>query len=178
MDRTVTEVKSSAAKLEDVEDATKKAPSPIRCAFSLTMVQRPLDYFSWQGRWLPSRSNLTRPAITLDAWPAWSNSGHMVMDLKSYLHLNDPKSLVNWRRDCQIGAYHNMAGESAANTTAESSQLKIFLQSLSDSGSFDILAKDELVEFLASEIGNKINGFLIRPGSLIDASLFACWIWD
>jgi acyl carrier protein len=101
----------------------------------------------------------------------WSSSGHMLMGLKSHLHLDDPKNPVNWRRDRRMGFYHNMVTEGASNTTAGSSQLKLFLESLYEDGRSSILEKEESIEFLACEIGNKINEFLLRPGSSIDTTL-------
>lgn len=101
----------------------------------------------------------------------WSSSGHMVMGLKSHLHLDDPKNPVSWRRDRRMGFYHNMATEGASNTITESSLLKLFLESLYEDGGSNILAKEESIEFLACEIGNKVNEFLLRPGSSIDTTL-------
>ncbi|KAH6951861.1 hypothetical protein DER45DRAFT_529184 [Fusarium avenaceum] len=105
------------------------------------------------------------------AYLPWSSSGHRIMGLKSQLHLDDPKNPVNWRRDRRMGFYHNMATEGASSTAMESSQLKLFLESLYEDCGSGILEKEESIEFLACEIGNKINEFLLRPGSSIDTSL-------
>jgi aryl carrier-like protein len=101
----------------------------------------------------------------------WSSSSHMVMGLKSHLHLDDAKNTVSWRRDRRMGFYHNMATEGDSNATTESSQLKLFLETLYEDGGSTILKKEESIEFLACEIGNKINEFLLRPGSSIDTTL-------
>lgn len=109
--------------------------------------------------------------LSSGAYLPWNSSGHMIMGLKSHLHLDDPKNPANWRRDRRMGFYHNMATEGASSTATESSQLKLFLESLYEDGGSSILEKEESIEFLACEIGNKINEFLLRPGSSIDTSL-------
>ncbi|KAF5009992.1 hypothetical protein FDECE_3829 [Fusarium decemcellulare] len=103
-------------------------------------------------------------------WCAWANDGHLVMGLRSELHLDDAKNPTNWRRDRRMGMYHNIAAGEASDTRAESSSLKQFLQSLAD-GDGVSLGDESTIEFLATEIGTKINDFLMREMTTIDTSL-------
>ncbi|KAG5795056.1 hypothetical protein H9Q69_005899 [Fusarium xylarioides] len=101
----------------------------------------------------------------------WSNNGHIAMGLKSYLHLEDPKNPTNWRRDRRMGAYHNIPAGDASNAQTENTKLKIFLQNLTEGEGIDILAKQESIDFIAIEIGTKINDFLLKPDAPVDPSL-------
>ncbi|KAF5546053.1 polyketide synthase, partial [Fusarium phyllophilum] len=101
----------------------------------------------------------------------WENSGHIIMGMRSYLHLDDPKNPTNWRRDRRMGAYHNLPTADQADTRGESSQLKVFLQSISEGDAIEVLAKEESIDFLSIEIGTKVNDFLLRPDGPIDPNL-------
>ncbi|KAF9774942.1 hypothetical protein IL306_006990, partial [Fusarium sp. DS 682] len=101
----------------------------------------------------------------------WSNNGHIVMGLKPYLHLDDPKNPTNSRRDRRMGSYHNMPSGETSDTRAERSQLKLFLQNITDGDGIEILAKQESIDFLAIEIGTKINDFLLKPDAPVDPNL-------
>jgi aryl carrier-like protein len=102
----------------------------------------------------------------------WENNAHIIMGLRSELHLKDPKNPTNWRRDRRMGMYHNSPIEETAKTSAESSGLKQFLQSLPDGNAEAILAEETAVEFLALETGRKIHDFLLKPADAeVDASV-------
>ncbi|KAL7755238.1 hypothetical protein ACKLNR_014995 [Fusarium oxysporum f. sp. zingiberi] len=101
----------------------------------------------------------------------WKNNGHIIMGLRSHLHLDDPKNPTNWRRDRRMGAYHNLSTGDQADTRGESSQLKVILQSVSEGDSIETLAKEESIDFLSMEIGTKVNEFLLRPDAPVDPDL-------
>ncbi|EXL92121.1 KR domain-containing protein [Fusarium oxysporum II5] len=101
----------------------------------------------------------------------WKNNGHIIMGLRSHLHLDDPKNPTNWRRDRRMGAYHNLSTGDQADTRGESSQLKVFLQSVSEGNAIETLAKEESIGFLSMEIGTKFNDFLLRPDAPVDPDL-------
>ncbi|SCO58404.1 polyketide synthase [Fusarium fujikuroi] len=103
-------------------------------------------------------------------WSPWKNNGHILMGMRSHLHLDDPKNPTNWRRDRRMGAYHNFSTGDQSDTRGERSQLKTFLQSISE-GDIGILAKKESIDFLSIEIGAKVNDFLLRPDVPIDPNL-------
>ncbi|KAF4445617.1 polyketide synthase [Fusarium austroafricanum] len=101
----------------------------------------------------------------------WSNNGHIIMGLKSDLHLDDPKNRTNWRRDRRMGAYHNLPTGDASDPRAERNQLKMFLQSITTDDGIELLAMQESIDFLGIEIGTKINDFLLKPDAPIDLGL-------
>ncbi|EEU34613.1 uncharacterized protein NECHADRAFT_106233 [Fusarium vanettenii 77-13-4] len=101
----------------------------------------------------------------------WENKGHIIMGLRSELHLDNPKNPTNWRRDRRMGIYHNLAVGDASDARGESHSLKEFLQTLTDGDGAGILAQESTVDFLAVEIGRKINDFLLKPDTTIDTSL-------
>nr|ALQ33027.1 putative polyketide synthase [Fusarium subglutinans] len=100
----------------------------------------------------------------------WNHNGHIIMGLRSHLHLDDPKNPTNWRRDRRMGAYHNLPTGDKADTRGERSQLKDFLESVSG-GAVEILVKEESIDFLSIEIGRKVNDFLLRPDGPVDPNL-------
>ncbi|KAF5022679.1 hypothetical protein F66182_5227 [Fusarium sp. NRRL 66182] len=105
------------------------------------------------------------------AWSAWKDDGHIILGLRSELDLDDPRNPTNWRRDRRMGAYHNVAAGDASDARAESSSLKVFLQSVTDGHGVARLREEESVSFLAGEMGRKINDFLLKPETAIDTSL-------
>jgi hypothetical protein len=109
--------------------------------------------------------------LSSNEWSPWKNDGHIVMGMTSHLHLDDPKSPTNWRRDRRMGAYHNLPTGDKSDTRGESSQLKIFLQSVSEGDVIETLAKEESIDFLSIEIGTKVNDFLLRPDAPVDPNL-------
>nr|ALQ32947.1 putative polyketide synthase [Fusarium sacchari] len=101
---------------------------------------------------------------------AWKNNGHILMGMKSNLHLDDPKNPTNWRRDRRMGAYHNLTTGDQADSRSDSSQLKVFLQSLNQGGA-ESLIQEASIDFLSIEIGTKVNEFLLRPDVPVDPNL-------
>ena len=102
----------------------------------------------------------------------WENNAHIIMGLRSELHMKDPKNPTNWRRDRRMGMYHNSPIEETIKTSAESSGLKQFLQGLPEGNADVILTEESTVEFLALETGRKIHDFLLKPADAeIDASV-------
>ncbi|KAF5689873.1 polyketide synthase [Fusarium denticulatum] len=97
-----------------------------------------------------------------------NNNGHIIMGLRSHLHLDDPKNTTNWRRDRRMGTYHNLPTGDQADTRGESSQLKVFFQSVNEGDVIETLAKEESIDFLSMEIGKKVNEFLLRPDAPVD----------
>ncbi|KAH7195357.1 polyketide synthase [Fusarium oxysporum] len=104
-------------------------------------------------------------------WSPWKNNGHIVMGMRSHLHLDDPKNPTNWRRDRRMGAYHNLPTGDKPDTRGESSRLKAFLQSVNEGDPIEIPAKEESIDFLSMEIGTKVNEFLLRPDAPVDPNL-------
>ncbi|KAH8650845.1 hypothetical protein BGZ60DRAFT_534031 [Tricladium varicosporioides] len=100
--------------------------------------------------------------------PPWKATGHIVMGLRSELHLDDPKNTTNWRRDCRMGMYHNIPIEEARDITAESTCLKQFLESLVGDDARKILADETSIDFLALETGQKIYDFLLKPDTEVN----------
>lgn len=101
----------------------------------------------------------------------WKNNGHIVVGLRSGLHLDDPKNPTNWRRDRRMGAYHNLPTGAVSQRQGEGSLLKIFLQGVSEGEAIATLAKEESIDFVSMEIGKKVNEFLLRPDAPVDPNL-------
>ncbi|KAF5584071.1 polyketide synthase [Fusarium pseudocircinatum] len=101
----------------------------------------------------------------------WNNNGHIIMGLRSHLHLDDPRNPTNWRRDRRMGTYHNLPTGDQADTRGESNRLKVFLQSISEGDANEILAREESIDFLSVEISVKVNDFLLRPDAPVDPNL-------
>ncbi|KAH7110764.1 hypothetical protein EDB81DRAFT_831591 [Dactylonectria macrodidyma] len=103
--------------------------------------------------------------------PPWESSGHIIMGLRSELHLDDPKNPTNWRRDRRMGVYHNTPIAEAVNTRTNSQRLTEFLETLADGSPEIILAEEASIEFLAIETGRKIYDFLLKQDAEIDVRL-------
>lgn len=101
----------------------------------------------------------------------WETSGHIVMGLRSELHLEDPKNTTNWRRDPRMGMYHNIPIEEARHAAADSTRLNQFLKSISEDATGSILADKASIDFLALETGQKIHDFLLRPDAEVNIEL-------
>ncbi|KAF7554946.1 hypothetical protein G7Z17_g2570 [Cylindrodendrum hubeiense] len=103
--------------------------------------------------------------------PPWESSGHIIMGLRSELHLDDPKNPTNWRRDRRMGIYHNMPMEETVHTRTNSQRVKEFLETLADGSPEVILGEDAAISFLAIETGRKIYDFLLKQDAEIDLTL-------
>ncbi|EXK26726.1 hypothetical protein FOMG_16673 [Fusarium oxysporum f. sp. melonis 26406] len=108
--------------------------------------------------------------LSSGAWSAWKNDGHIIIGLRSELHLDDLNNPTNWRRDRRMGAYHNRADD-VSDTRAESNALKVFLKDVTEGDGATVLSQQESITFLAKEIGKKINDFLLKPDTAIDTRL-------
>ncbi|KAF5721025.1 polyketide synthase [Fusarium mundagurra] len=109
--------------------------------------------------------------LTSSGWSPWKNNGHILMGMRSHLHLDDANNPTNWRRDRRMGAYHNVSARDQSDTRGERSQVKNFLQSLIEGDVDEILAKEDAIDFLSIEIGTKVNDFLLRPDGPVDPNL-------
>ncbi|KAJ2896892.1 putative polyketide synthase [Zalerion maritima] len=92
----------------------------------------------------------------------WSNSSHVVSGMRSEKDLDDPSNKISWRLDRRMGLYHNAHRSGAGKDTAAAvSELQAFLSRAKDD-SPQILTEGSGIEFLAKEIGRKLNDFMIR----------------
>lgn len=114
------------------------------------------------------------------ALQSWENLSQIVMGLRSTsdLHLDDPNSRTNWRRDRRMGRYHNIRpDEEHRASSSGANRLAIFLDSIigsdGESGR-NRLADPEVVAYLAREIGEKIYELILKPiadGEEVDTRL-------
>ncbi|KPM42830.1 Lovastatin diketide synthase LovF [Neonectria ditissima] len=104
---------------------------------------------------------------------SWQSSGHIIMGLRSELHLDDAKNATNWRRDRRMGVYHNAPAAEAASARTDSERLRGFLDELRRGGGAedDVLGDEATVEFLAVETGRKIYDFLLKPDADADVDV-------
>lgn len=103
--------------------------------------------------------------------PPWDNPAHIVMGLRSELHLDDPGNPTNWRRDRRMGMYHNITVERTSKASAENSRVKQFLEDLSNGNAESILVQESTFDLLAVETGRKIYDFLLKQEDEIDVGL-------
>ena len=107
-------------------------------------------------------------ADSASLYTPWQSSGHVIMGLRSEIHLNDPNCHTSWRRDRRMGHYHNITEAVANDNSANSNALKSFLSRAADDP--DILSKKSNIEFLALEIGQKVFKFMLKQED-VDISL-------
>lgn len=100
----------------------------------------------------------------------WMSTGHIIMGLRSVVHLEDPNCQTSWRRDRRMGMYHNIPKESVGDASAlNSNSLKIFLSRAAENT--DILAEKDSTDYLADEIGRRIFRFMMKPEEDMDIGM-------
>ncbi|KAK3687394.1 KR domain-containing protein [Podospora appendiculata] len=125
----------------------------------------------------PKPTNPTNPTITsvdtdtdLTKTASWKAESHIVMGLRSEIHLEDPACTTSWRRDRRMGMYHNIPKEATGEaTSANANALKAFLARAADD--VDVLKDSASVEFLATEIGLRIFRFMMKPEDDMDIAM-------
>lgn len=100
---------------------------------------------------------------------SWKSSGHLIMGLRSEVHLEDPNCQTSWRRDRRMGMYHNVRDSASGDSSANSNALKSFLSRAS--GDPDMLSAVSSIEYLALEIGRKIFKFMMKPEEEVEISM-------
>jgi aryl carrier-like protein len=107
--------------------------------------------------------------ISADPAAPWKNSNHLIMGLRSEVHLEDPNCQASWRRDRRMGMYHNIRNTTAGDTSTNTNALKNFLSRVADDP--QILDEKASAEYLALEIGQRVFKFMMKPEEDIDISL-------
>lgn len=106
---------------------------------------------------------------TLTTTP-WKSDGHVIMGLRSEVHLEDPSCQASWRRDRRMGMYHNVPQEASGDSmSSDANALKAFLSRVADDT--DLLDVPDNEDFLASEIGCRIFRFMMKPEEDMDISM-------
>lgn len=128
-----------------------------------------LDYMELAA--LNSFPPLTDPSASAgDPTASWKSDGHIIMGLRSEVHLGDPNCQASWRRDRRMGMYHNVPKDVLADSSsANSNALKSFLSRVADDP--EILEESSSTEFLAIEIGLRIFRFMMKPEEGIDIGM-------
>ncbi|KAL7916747.1 putative polyketide synthase [Trichoderma velutinum] len=109
-------------------------------------------------------------ANDLTTTASWKSEGHIIMGLRSEVHLEDPACQASWRRDRRMGMYHNVPQEAGGDTSSSNANaLKAFLGRAADE--MDILKDQANMDFLAEEIGYRIFRFMMKPEEDMDISL-------
>ena len=107
----------------------------------------------------------SRPPVNEGVWTQprapWKNPGHIVMGLRSEVHLDDPSCQTSWRRDRRMGMYHNIQDKPAEEGSPDrSSALRNFLLQAADEP--DLLKQLSSTEYLAREIQQRIFKFMMK----------------
>lgn len=116
----------------------------------------------------PTKSVSGTPAS--DNIAAWKSSGHIIMGLKSEVHLNDPNCQTSWRRDRRMGMFHNIPKDNDGGSgTNNSNALKSFIVRAASDPS--ILDEESSTKYLANEIGLRIFRFMMKAEEDMETSL-------
>ena len=99
----------------------------------------------------------------------WKSTGHLIMGLRSDVHLEDPNCQTSWRRDRRMGMYHNVRDTASGVATADSNVLKTFLSRATNHP--EILGENASAEYIALEIGQKVFRFMMKAEEEVDISL-------
>jgi len=120
----------------------------------------------------PPKAPSTSTTTTVDdPTAAWSSPGHIIMGLRSEVHLEDPNCQASWRRDRRMGMYHNIPKEAtgADPSSGNSNALRSFLSRASIDP--DILHEKTSTDYLATEIGIRIFRFMMKPEEDMELSM-------
>lgn len=98
-----------------------------------------------------------------------SNPFQLIMGLHVDQDLDDPKCRAMWRRDRRMGFYHNNGSRAlAAGAKTQNNALQEFLASLTELNTKEMLQAETTLDLFATEIGRKIQEYLLRPDEKID----------
>lgn len=94
---------------------------------------------------------------------SWKSEGHIIMGLRSEVHLEDPACRVSWRRDRRMGMYHNVpkAEAEGGSSAGSNNALRAFFTQIADDP--NILQDQTSIDLLANEIGFRIFRFMMKP---------------
>jgi aryl carrier-like protein len=95
------------------------------------------------------------------------NNRSFVLGLGSTVPINADNNATIWK-DLRMAAYHNDAGTNV-EVTASSDKLKSFIMAAKTDPS--IISSPETSSFLATEIGKKLFGFLLKPEEELNTQL-------
>lgn len=105
-----------------------------------------------------------------DLAASWKSTGHIIMGLRSEVHLEDPNCQASWRRDRRMGMYHNVPREAVGESSAmNSNTLKVFMSRAADDPA--MLEEKESTDYLADEIGRRIFRFMMKPEEDMDVGM-------
>lgn len=131
-----------------------------------------LDFFEHSLLHQHNSPGTTAPAGKLSSW---ANHGHTIAGVHSETSLTDPNCPTLWRRNREMGFYHNIqATASGTMARSTSSALALFIEEAASSGDASkILDGDAAVDFLATEIGLRILQLMMREAEdgVVDVSL-------
>ncbi|KAM0744888.1 hypothetical protein ACQRIT_000272 [Beauveria bassiana] len=120
-----------------------------------------LDFFEYCLLNQHNNSDIRAPESDISSW---TNHGHTIAGVHSETSLTDPNCPTVWRRNREMGFYHNVqstsSGVMARNT---SSALALFIQETSSCADVaKLLDSDATIDFLATEIGLRILQLMMR----------------
>ncbi len=105
-----------------------------------------------------------------DVAASWKSTGHIIMGLRSEVHLEDANCQASWRRDRRMGMYHNVPREAVGESSAmNSNTLKVFMSRAADDPA--VLEEQESTDYLADEIGRRIFRFMMKAEEDMDIGM-------
>jgi hypothetical protein len=112
----------------------------------------------------PPRKTCTNSAVS--DFVDWNT---LVLGLGTALPLSSPKNRAFWKKDRRMAVYHNSSKATLDGAGSNDDSLKSWLvKARSDAGT---LKADDVVAFLAREIGKKLFSFLLRSDEDMDTSV-------
>lgn len=99
----------------------------------------------------------------------WTNTGQVIMGLRSDLHPDDPNNRTHWRRDRRMGIYHNIKNTNTVDHSASDNQLKQFLLRCAEDP--DLLAEADSEDLLAREFGLKVYSVMLKEAEDLDVDI-------
>ncbi|QKX63237.1 uncharacterized protein TRUGW13939_10406 [Talaromyces rugulosus] len=128
-----------------------------------------LDYFEFA---VLHQQDEVQSSSPKDQLSSWANDSHTIVGLHSEMPLDDPNCHTIWRRNREMGFYHNVSTTSNNNISKSSSGLKAFIEQATSSGDpAKFLDNDAAVDYLATEIGLRILQLMMRDADEVDISV-------
>lgn len=108
-------------------------------------------------------------AVATGSSSRFANPNAFILGLGSTIPLSSPSNRAVWKKDRRMAAYHNAAGNGAADTKASAETLKSYLASAK--AGLSLLKSPEAPKLLAVEIGKKLFDLLLKPQEELNTAL-------
>ena len=104
-------------------------------------------------------------AVSMDDF---NNPNQIMQGLKSTVPLSDPNNRTIWKHDVRMSLYRNLETSVDITSTAGNEALKQFLSTVVSD--VKVLDNTDSLNFLAKEIGARLQDLLLRPSDEVDVN--------